>query len=201
MEKRTYAVSDQTKQAMVSALKAMMIQKPVDKITIQDITDRCGIRRQNFYYHFADIYDLMQYMFQEEAVSLLEQHEGTLLWQEGLLQLFRYLEKNRTVCLCALRSVGRDHLRRFFQTDIYAIIHRTVEQVGAEIGADLGGDAQPDIDLVTHFYVVALSGMVESWLLEEIDRTPEQLIAFADQMLQDHISGARKRLKAGAVSG
>ena len=59
MEKRTYAVSDQTKQAMVSALKAMMIQKPVDKITIQDITDRCGIRRQNFYYHFADIYDLM----------------------------------------------------------------------------------------------------------------------------------------------
>ena len=199
MEKRTYAVSDQTKQAMVSALKAMMIQKPVDKITIQDITDRCGIRRQNFYYHFADIYDLMQYMFQEEAVSLLEQHEGTLLWQEGLLQLFRYLEKNRTVCLCALRSVGHDHLRRFFQTDIYAIIHRTVEQVGTEIGADLGGDAQPDIDLVTHFYVVALSGMVESWLLEEIDRTPEQLIAFADQMLQDHISGAKKRLKADAV--
>ena len=199
MEKRTYAVSDQTKQAMVSALKAMMIQKPVDKITIQDITDRCGIRRQNFYYHFADIYDLMQYMFQEEAVSLLEQHEGTLLWQEGLLQLFRYLEKSRTVCLCALRSVGRDHLRRFFQTDIYAIIHRTVEQVGTEIGADLGGDAQPDIDLVTHFYVVALSGMVESWLLEEIDRTPEQLIAFADQMLQDHISGAKKRLKADAV--
>ena len=199
MEKRTYAVSDQTKQAMVSALKAMMIQKPVDKITIQDITDRCGIRRQNFYYHFADIYDLMQYMFQEEAVSLLEQHEGTLLWQEGLLQLFRYLEKNRTVCLCALRSVGRDHLRRFFQTDIYAIIHRTVEQVGTEIGADLGGDSQPDIDLVTHFYVVALSGMVESWLLEEIDRTPEQLIAFADQMLQDHISGAKKRLKADAV--
>ena len=199
MEKRTYAVSDQTKQAMVSALKAMMIQKPVDKITIQDITDRCGIRRQNFYYHFAVLYDLMQYLFQEEAVSLLEQHEGTLLWQEGLLQLFRYLEKNRTVCLCALRSVGRDHLRRFFQTDIYAIIHRTVEQVGTEIGADLGGDAQPDIDLVTHFYVVALSGMVESWLLEEIDRTPEQLIAFADQMLQDHISGAKKRLKADAV--
>ena len=194
MEKRTYAVSDQTRQAMVAALKEQMTQKPVDKITIQDITDRCGIRRQNFYYHFADIYALMQYMFQEEAVSLLEQHEGTLLWQEGLLQLFRYLEQNRAVCLCALRSVGREHLRRFFQTDIYNIIHRTVEQVGAEIGADPDG-AQPDIDMVTHFYVVALSGMVESWLLGEIDRTPEELIAFADQLLQDHISGARARLE------
>ena len=41
-------------------------------------------------------------MFQEEAVALLQQHEGALLWQEGLLQLFRYIEQNRAVCLCAL---------------------------------------------------------------------------------------------------
>lgn len=193
MEKRTYAASDQTRQALAAALKELMAQKPVDKITIQDLTERCGIRRQNFYYHFADIYDLMRWMFQEEAVSLLEQHEGTLLWQEGLLQLFRYLEENRAVCTCALRSVGREHLRRFFQSDIYAIIHRTVEQIGAEIGAE--HVSQSDIDLVTHFYVVALSGMVESWLLGELARTPEELIFFADQLLQDHISGARMRLE------
>lgn len=45
----------------------------------------------------------MRWMFQEEAVSLLRQHDGTLLWQEGLLQLFRYIEENKAVCLCALR--------------------------------------------------------------------------------------------------
>ena len=83
MEKRTYATSDQTKHALASALKELMAKKPIDKITIHDITERCGIRRQNFYYHFEDVYDLMRWMFQEEAVSLLRQHEGTLLWQEG----------------------------------------------------------------------------------------------------------------------
>lgn len=134
MEKRTYATSDQTKHALASALKELMAQKPIDKITIHDITERCGIRRQNFYYHFEDVYDLMRWMFQEEAVSLLRQHEGTLLWQEGLLQLFRYIEENKAVCLCALRSVGREHLKRFFETDIHAIIHRTVEQFGHEVG-------------------------------------------------------------------
>lgn len=56
---------------------------------------------------------------------------GTLLWQEGLLQLFRYIEQNRAVCLCALKSVGREHLKRFFEADIHAIIHRAVEQIGA----------------------------------------------------------------------
>ena len=77
-------------------------------------------------------------MFQEEAVALLQQHEGTLLWQEGLLQLFRYIEQNRAVCLCALKSVGREHLKRFFEADIHAIIHRAVEEVGEEVGAARG---------------------------------------------------------------
>lgn len=200
MEKRTYAASDQTKHALAAALKELMAQKPIDKITIHDITERCGIRRQNFYYHFEDVYDLMRWMFQEEAVSLLRQHEGTLLWQEGLLQLFRYIEENKAVCLCALRSVGREHLKRFFETDIHAIIHRTVEQFGHEVGAISAGVTESDVELVTHFYVVALTGMLESWLLGEIDRTPEELIHSADCILQDHVQGAKLRygvMKAG----
>lgn len=111
-----------------------------------------------------------------------------------MVQLFRYLEENKAVCVCALRSVGHDHLRRFFETDIYAVIHRTVEQIGTELG--LTGDSpRADIDLVTHFYVMALAGMMESWLLGELDRTPEELIAFADQLLQDPVLGARLRLE------
>lgn len=196
MDKRAYAASDQTKQALAAALKELMAQKPIDKITIRDITDRCDIRRQNFYYHFADVYDLMRWMFQEEAMSLLRQHEGALLWQEGLLQLFRYIEENRAVCLCALRSVGREHLKRFFEADVHNIIHRTVEQIGREIGVTDRNAGCADIELTTHFYVVAMSGMLESWLLGEIERTPEELIAFADRMLQDHVRGAALRIQA-----
>ena len=114
MERKANAASGQTKQALAQALKELMAQKPIEKITVHDLTERCGIRRQNFYYHFEDVYDLLRWMFQEEAVALLRQHEGALLWQEGLLQLFRYIEENRAVCLCALRSVGREHLNRFY---------------------------------------------------------------------------------------
>ena len=151
-------------------------------------------------------------MFQEEAVALLQQHEGTFLWQEGLLQLFRYIEQNRAVCLCALKSVGREHLKRFFEADIHAIIHRAVVQIGEEVGAVRAGIKKENMDLMTHFYVVAFAGMIESWLLGEIDRTPddlnedektivtlvrdgvstpEELIAFADTVLQEQILGVR----------
>ena len=37
--------------------------------------------------------------------------------------------------------------------------------------------------------------MAENWLLGKIDRTPEELITFSDQRLQDHLRGARLRLR------
>ena len=117
-----------------------------------------------------------------------------MLWQDGLLQLFRYLEENREFYSCALQSVGRDYIRRFVESDIYDITHRTIEQVGAEIGVTDSG-VKVDTDLLTHFYVVAMAGIVEEWLLGRIDRTPEELIGFADQLLQDHMRGAQVRVR------
>ena len=137
-------------------------------------------------------------MFEKEAISLLRQQEGSLLWKEGLLQLFHYLEENRAVCLCALRSMGRDHMKRFFESDIYAIIHLTIEQLADEIGQGRHLDSFVDVETLTHFYVVALTVMMESWLLGEIDRTPEELIHFADTILNDQIRGASARLTDAA---
>lgn len=193
MDYKNPSVSEQTKHALAAALKEAMAQKPLDKITISELTSACSMRRQSFYYHFEDIYDLLRWMFENEAVALLRQQEGALLWKEGLLQLFRYLEENRTVCLCALRSLGRDHIKRFFESEIYGIIHLTIEQLADEIGVRGHLDSFVDVETLTHFYVVALAGIMESWLLGEIDRTPEQLIQVVDTMLNDQVRGAAAR--------
>lgn len=130
-------------------------------------------------------------MFQEEAVSLLHQHEGALLWQDGILQLFHYIDANRAVCLCALNSVGRDCLKRFFEGDIHAVIYHAAEQIGEQIGALSAPDSGADIEMMTHFYVVSTAGIIESWLVGEIDKTPEEIVAFLDQVIQDHTRGAK----------
>lgn len=193
MNERSTSVSEQTKHQLANALKTLMAQKSMDKITISELTSLCQIRRQSFYYHFEDIYDLLRWMIQNEALNLLQQQEGALLWKEGLLQLFRYLEENKQVYLCALKSIGHDHIRRFFEADIYAIIHRTIEQLGEEIGVQNHLNSFFDVEMLTHFYVMALAGIIESWLLGEIDRTPEQLIQFGDVLMNDQVKGAKLR--------
>lgn len=194
MEKRTYSVSYETKRALASALKQLMAQKPLEKITIQELTGLCGMKRQNFYYHFEDIYDLLRWMFEEEAVPLLKHREGEQLWQEGILQLFQYLQENRAVCLCALRSLGRGHMKRFFSSEIYTVIHRTIETLGQEIGYTKE-DEERFLDWMTQIYVTALAGIMENWLLGELDYTPEELVSFVDTILQDQIRGAALRFR------
>lgn len=110
------------------------------------------------------------------------------------MQLFHYIEANRAVCLCALNSVGRDYLKRFFETDIYTTINHAVVQLGEQIGACAVSDPSADVDMVTHFYIVAASGLIESWLTGELDKSPEEIVSFLDVIIHDHVRGAAFRL-------
>ena len=191
MRKRTYEASETAKREICAALKNLMVQKPLNKITVAEIMASCGMARQHFYYHFEGVYDAVRWMFDQEAVALLREHEGVMLWQDGLLQLFHYLQENRAVCLCALHSISREHLKRFFQTDIHAIIQSTIQRIVIELN-DQASDNE--VNLLTTFYVGALESMIEEWLLGEIQETPEELIQFADRLLKDHVRGAALRL-------
>ena len=48
-----------TKKALLIAFGELLEEKPFNKITITDITARCGLNRMTFYYHFDNIYELM----------------------------------------------------------------------------------------------------------------------------------------------
>ena len=65
-------MSNTTKQALEASLKKVMLQKPLDKITISDITSDCGISRMAFYYHFKDIMDVLEWTFRRATQELVQ---------------------------------------------------------------------------------------------------------------------------------
>ena len=64
-------MSQVTKRALEASLKKLLLEKPLHKITVSDITDDCGINRMTFYYHFKDIYDLVGWSCEEDASRAL----------------------------------------------------------------------------------------------------------------------------------
>lgn len=57
-------------------------EKPLDKITIQDIANKCGINRNTFYYHFDDIYSLIESVFNNHVITIERMFEEGASWSE-----------------------------------------------------------------------------------------------------------------------
>ena len=104
---KNYSASEQTKRELAGALKQMMEHKPLEKIKIQEITDLCGLKRQSFYYHFQDIYDLVEWCIVEDGKRVLEGNVTEDTWQQGLRNVVDYLQDNRAMILNGYRSVQR----------------------------------------------------------------------------------------------
>ncbi|MBS6472445.1 MAG: TetR family transcriptional regulator C-terminal domain-containing protein [[Eubacterium] siraeum] len=73
-------MSEVTKKALEQSLKNLLLKKPLTKITINDITEDCGINRMTFYYHFKDIYDLVEWSCLEGVID--EQSTGITVRDE-----------------------------------------------------------------------------------------------------------------------
>ena len=80
-------MSQVTKRALAASLTKLLSQKPLDKVTVKDIIEDCGVNRQTFYYHFKDIYDLVDWIFLEMASEFLEGKETYDTWQQGFTQI------------------------------------------------------------------------------------------------------------------
>ena len=193
---KRYKTSETTCQAISGALKQLMTQKPLERITVAEIMDTCGMRRQHFYYYFTDIYDLLRWTFEKEALELLQQQQGVSPWQNGFLHLFQYINQNRAVCLCALDSLGKESLKQLLEADVCSIVDRAVRQTAVENGLPAHS---PEVEVVICLVTIMMAGAVESWLRGELTQTPEELTRRIDMMFQDYIRGVALRLKASAA--
>lgn len=79
-ERMGILVAQTTKRALEASLKKLLLRKPLNKITISDITEDCGVNRMTFYYHFKDIYDLVDWILMEDAAEALEGLQDFETW-------------------------------------------------------------------------------------------------------------------------
>ena len=94
-------------------LKRIDETTPVDHITVNQLTSSADVARNTFYYHFADINELVAWIYNREIVTQLAVYQRERDWVVGLGVLVTYIENNRYFCLNTFHSLNRDLLSRF----------------------------------------------------------------------------------------
>ena len=172
--------SDITKRLMVQSLKKYMAKKPLPKISVREITEDSGVSRQTFYYHFEDIYALLKWMLEQEAVSVVEKFDLLTNYREAILFVMDYVEANTYILNCAYDSMGRDEMKRFFYADFIGIIEALVSSVEQEMDASAPDDFK---EFLCSLYAEALAGVLIDWFRDPEKRDREKTLNYLSVIL------------------
>lgn len=156
-----------TKEIISCSLKRLASEKAIDKISITDIMDQTDYRRQTFYDHFDDKYDLITWIFSHEVSELIQSIMNWENWEEVLLLLLEYLEENKKYYKKIFSNIKLDSFKDYFMYYIkQGIQNISDDYFQTHLIAD---NNQTFIEATTDFYAYGLSEMLYRWVLEDCE--------------------------------
>lgn len=177
------ADSNITKNALAAAMKKLMREKKLSKISIADICGECGMNRNSFYYHFRDKYDLVNWIFYTEFMQhiQIENYEDAI----PLLQdICSYLYSEKEFYRAALKIEGQNSFREYFTEVMDPYLRFLADQI-------LGNTKEEVFFL--RFFGDAFRMAIIRWIMDENEMTPQE---FVQQLCDTIFLGARKIIDA-----
>ena len=156
-------MSQVTKRALEQSLKNLLLKKPLTKITVGDIADDCGINRMTFYYHFKDIYDLVEWSCLEDAKRALDENKTYETWQQGLLQIFEAVQANKPFILNVYRCVHREQVEKYLQPLVDRLLLDVVDEEAGEMTV-----RAEDRHFIAQVYSYIFIGLMLDWIKDDM---------------------------------
>ena len=177
-----------TRQRLATSFKELLGKKSIEKITISDLTNACGINRQTFYYYFNDIYDLMKWIYQTESKAAVAGKNTYTTWQEGLLRIFHYFAENKDFVM-RTQSTGNQYiLEDFLSVHVNSVVNNVVREFSEAytISAE-------SVNYIIAFYRYAVSGMILGWVKSGMKESPETMVRIIDMLTKENLVHAIER--------
>lgn len=169
-----------TKRALAASLKKLMEKKPLSKITVSEIISDCNVNRKTFYYHFQDIYDLLKWILEEEAIEVVKKFDLLVDYQEAISFVIDYVEANKHIINCAYDFLGREGMKYFLYSDFAGIVWMLIEGFEKQMNVHVDENFKK---FLCEFYTEALAGMLINWFR---DKGPNgKASRDRDQVIQD----------------
>lgn len=176
--------SERTKQALGGALVELLREMPLAKVTVRGITQRAGVDRQTFYYHFETLSDLVTYVCRMQLSTLIGAAGASRDMHELFYLVISEVDARRDVLVPLMNNVGRPVLRELFYDAIYSVFTKqamvTLEALGVCVPPER-------LEFAVQYCQFASVMFVIDWLEGKLAASPERLAdslyeAFEQQM-------------------
>ena len=181
-------MAQETKNAIRRAFIRLLNERPIDKISIKDIAETGAVNRNTFYYYYADIYALVEDIFEMEAADFLTKMQRYESWQEAFLDATDFAMQNKRAVFHLYNSANQGTLRRYYHKVILGAMMTYVQ--GQAEGLTV---QEEDIRVLAEFYSAALEGLTALWLQDGMKYDAEAYIDHLGRLLDGNIRLALER--------
>ena len=181
-------MSDITKRALEASLKNLLLKKPVNKITINDIVEDCGVNRATFYYHFQDIYALIEWSCEEDSKKALARHTTYDTWQQGFLQIFYAVRENKPFIINVYQCVDRAQVEKYLKPLTDNLLMGVIEEVSGQMSV-----RDEDKVFIARVYSYVFVGLMLDWIKDGMQEEPEIIVEKLALVIQNAFTDALHR--------
>ncbi|WP_019132699.1 TetR/AcrR family transcriptional regulator [Peptoniphilus obesi] len=160
-----------TQKAIIESFMELLQKKSLDKITVKDIIEETEVNRNTFYYHFQDIYDLLESAFEEEAVKFRSEADPKNNFYEEYIRTVNFLLDHSDAIIHIYNSKSRDVIKTYLESAASFFIGRFVEE--AAEGSKLSENGK---NYIIYFYTDAIIGITLRWIEGSMMDSKEVLI-------------------------
>ncbi|MCD7920412.1 MAG: TetR family transcriptional regulator [Clostridiales bacterium] len=147
-----------TKEQIANAVRTLLEEKHVKKLTVKDIVEACSITRQTFYYHFEDIPDLLRWIMERGSEKIMRECIAQGDAESGLRYLFLVAVNLRTVVNQSLRTNYGEEMERIMVQQFRACFEQIVDEMGL-----YRRYSRADLRLIIRYHSAAMMGLLRDW--------------------------------------
>ncbi|NBI09715.1 TetR family transcriptional regulator [Colidextribacter sp. OB.20] len=148
-----------TKKAIKETFVALLDERPLNRITVKDIVEACGINRNSFYYHFEDLPALLEEIIAERVQDLISDHPSIDSMEDSFDAALEFVLDHRRAVLHIYNSMSRDVFERYLMEVCRYVVDTYIDAAFAdqEIGRE-------DKDMLVRYHKCACFGHIIDWL-------------------------------------
>lgn len=158
--------------ALAASLKRLAARKPIEKITIKEITDGCDVIRPTFYNHFQDKYDLIEWIINTELLEPIRPMIRNDMIQDGIEILLISISKEKEFFNQAIKMEGPVT----FDAIALKCSQQFLEEILKEIGAESSSNHRwLSKDVVSYYFAQSMSFVMIEWLRTGMKYSPKEM--------------------------
>ena len=179
---------EKTRYKLAASMKECMKSAPVDKITVKEIVEGCGVTRQTFYRNFLDKYDLINWYFDKLVLQSFEQIGMGHTVGESLTQKFEFIVNEKVFFTEAFRSDDRNSLK---EHDFELILQFYTDLLARKDSRAL----DQELHFLLEMYCQGSVYMTVKWVLGGMNDSPQDMSAKLVDAMPPKLANVFKRLK------